>query len=173
MTRVMHSRQKLWLHSVVTRSLYGSRQMLHCPSDCGSAPDGWGGVAWSVRELAGGCARTVGGDAAVGGARPCAAAAWGPSGMIRPGGCRSPSRTTARQIGHGAELGSFRGGLVARTCVMHSRQKLWLHGVVTRSLYGSRQMEHWRGEVRAGELLGGCAPDGGDATSTGGAVSAT
>ena len=58
------------------------------------------------------------------------------------------------------------------TRVMHSRQKLWLHGVVTRSLYGSRQMEHWRGEVRVGELLGGCAPDGGDATSTGGAVSA-
>ena len=169
MTRVMHSRQKLWLHSVVTRSLYGSRQMLHCPSDCGRAPVGWGGVAWSVRELAGGCARTVGG-AAAGGARPCAPPAWGPSGMIRPGGCRSRSRTTARQNGHGA---SFRRGLVARTCVMHSRQKLWLHGVVTRSLYGSRQMEHWRGEVRVGELVGGCArTDGSGATSTGDAVSA-
>ena len=195
MTRVMHSRQKLWLHSVVTRSLYGSRQMMHSSSDCGRAPVGWGGVAWSVRELAGGCARTDGsgatstgdavsaaarsrafsarrsisamvsagsGGAAAGGARPCAAAAWGPSGMIRPGGCRSRSRTTARQNGHGA---SFRRGLVARTCVMHSRQKLWLHGVVTRSLYGSRQMEHWRGEVRVGELAGGCArTDGSGAT---------
>ena len=170
-TCVMHSRQKLWLHGVVTRSLYGSRQMLHCPSDCGSAPDGWGGVAWSVRELAGGCARTVGGGAAAGGARPCAAAAWGPSGMIRPGGCRSRSRTTARQNGHGV---SFRRGLVAMTRVMHSRQKLWLHSVVTRSLYGSRQMEHWRGEVSVGELVGGCArTDGSGATSTGGAVSAT
>ena len=48
---------------------------------------------------------------------------------------------------------------------MHSRQKLWLHGVVTRSLYGSRQMEHWRGEVRVGELAGGCArTDGSGAT---------
>ena len=56
---------------------------------------------------------------------------------------------------------------------MHSRQKLWLHGVVTRSLYGSRQMEHWRGEVRVGELVGGCArTDGSGATSTGDAVSA-
>ena len=55
------------------------------------------------------------------------------------------------------------------TRVMHSRQKLWLHGVVTRSLYGSRQMEHWRGEVRVGELVGGCArTDGSGATSTGG-----
>ena len=170
MTPVMHSRQKLWLHGVVTRSRYGSRQMLHSPSDCGRAPVGWGGVAWSVRELAGGCARTVGGGTAAGGVRPCAAAAWGPSGMIRPGDCRSRSRTTARQNGHGA---SFRRGLVARTCVMHSRQKLWLHGVVTRSLYGSRQMEHWRGEVRVGELVEGCArTDGSGATSTGDAVSA-
>ena len=59
----MHSRQKLWLHGVVTRSLYGSRQMLHCPSECGRVPVGWGGVAWSVRELAGGCARTDGSGA--------------------------------------------------------------------------------------------------------------
>ena len=59
------------------------------------------------------------------------------------------------------------------TRVMHSRQKLWLHSVVTRSLYGSRQMEHWRGEVRVGELVGGCArTDGSGATSTGDAVSA-
>ena len=59
------------------------------------------------------------------------------------------------------------------TRVMHSRQKLWLHGVVTRSRYGSRQMEHWRGEVRVGELVGGCARTGGSgATSTGDAVSA-
>ena len=59
------------------------------------------------------------------------------------------------------------------TRVMHSRQKLWLHGVVTRSLYGSRQMEHWRGEVSVGELVGGCArTDGSGATSTGDAVSA-
>mmetsp|Transcript_10397 Transcript_10397/g.30735 ORF Transcript_10397/g.30735 Transcript_10397/m.30735 type:complete len:265 (-) Transcript_10397:682-1476(-) len=105
--------------------------------------------------------------------RPCAAAA---------DGCRSRSRTTARQNGHGA---SFRGGLVARTCVMHWRQKLWLHGVVTRSLYGSKQMPHspsdcgrapvgWGGvawSVR--ELAGGCARTvGGGATSTGDAVSA-
>ena len=83
--------------------------------------------------------------------------------MIRPGGCRSRSRTTARQNGHGV---SFRRGLVAMTRVMHSRQKLWLHGVVTRSLYGSRQMEHWRGEVSVGELVGGCArTDGSGATS--------
>ena len=59
------------------------------------------------------------------------------------------------------------------TRVMHSRQKLWLHSVVTRSLYGSRQMEHWRGEVRVGELVGGCArTDGSGATSTGDAFSA-
>ena len=154
-TSVMHSRQKLWLHGVVTRSLYGSRQMMHSPpSDCGRTPVGWGGVAWSVRELAGGCARTVGVGAAAGGARPCAAAAWGPSGMIQPGDCRSRSRTPARQNGHGV---SFRRGLVAMTRVMHSRQKLWLHSVMTRSRYGSRQMEHWRGEVRVGELVEGCA----------------
>ena len=34
----MHSRQKLWLHGVVTRSLYGSRQMMHSPPTAAARP---------------------------------------------------------------------------------------------------------------------------------------
>ena len=66
----------------------------------------------------------------------------------------SPKSTGCLQNGHVAR---FVGGFVRHTCVMHLRQKLWLHLVHTRSLYGSRQIEHWtsdccrwrRGRARA------------------------
>ena len=99
MTRVMHSRQKLWLHGVVTRSLYGSRQMLHSPPDCGRAPVGWGGVAWSVRELVGGCARTVGGGATSTGDAVSAAA------RSRAFSARIRARCSAHQGAGGAAAG--------------------------------------------------------------------
>ena len=52
----------------------------------------------------------------------------------------SPKSTDCLQNGHGARSA---GRFVRHACVMHSRQKLWLQLVHTRSLYGSRQIEHW------------------------------
>jgi hypothetical protein len=53
----------------------------------------------------------------------------------------SPKSTGRLQNGHGAR---FVGGFVRHTSVMHLRQKLWLHFVHARSMYGPRQIEHFQ-----------------------------
>ena len=75
----------------------------------------------------------------------------------------SPKSTGCLQNGHGAR---FVGGFVRHTSVMHLRQKLWLHFVHARSMYGPRQIEHWTSDCcrwgRGGPSGSGrvCAPTG-------------
>merc|ERR1712091_286311 len=75
----------------------------------------------------------------------------------------SPKSTGRLQNGHGAR---FVGGFVRHTSVMHLRQKLWLHFVHARSMYGPRQIEHWTSDCcrwgRGGPSGSGraCAPTG-------------